>query len=72
MQASGGEATDLTGFRGRSVDGSDARLSELGYARTRSSGQASYWYNPMTAACARMEASDGVYASVVMVPHGEC
>ncbi|WP_172329800.1 hypothetical protein [Mangrovicoccus sp. HB161399] len=72
VQASGGDSTDLTGFQGRSVDGSAATLSGLGYDNTRNSGQVAYWYNSMTAACARMEQSGGVYSSVVMVPHGEC
>ncbi len=72
VQASGGDATDLTRFRGKAVEGSAATLAGLGYANTRNSGQVAYWYNSMTAACARMEQSGGAYASVVMVPPSEC
>ncbi|WP_138465003.1 hypothetical protein [Poseidonocella sp. HB161398] len=70
--SSGGSGTDLTPFQGRAVEGSAGPISGLGFEKTRDSGGVAYWYNSMTAACARMETGDGVYQSVVMVPHGEC
>lgn len=67
-----GSSSDLSAFEGARAGQAEMGIQRLGYELIRSEGLTSYWFNRDTGACAEITTAEGVYASVNMLPPGDC
>lgn len=67
-----GSENDLSQFEGARAGQAEMGIQALGYEAVRTQGLTTWWFNRSTGACAQIVTADGRYASVTMLPSGDC
>lgn len=67
-----GSDNDLMAFEGARAGQAEMGITNLGYEAIRSDGLTTWWFNRETGACAQIVTANGRYASVTMLPAGDC